>query len=89
MRARNRKTGAEITQVVERVYAYTDIEPTSFRHGKNYDGIEYDHCDSRTEVDYDSREVIKFIDANLEECQEAEIELIGTDEPKEIGNANA
>ena len=89
MRARNRETGAEIIRVVERVYAHTDINPTSFRRGKNYDGIEYDHADSGTEVDYDSREVVRFVDANLEECDEEGIELIETEEPGTASNANA
>ena len=89
MRARNRKTGAEIVRVVERVYAHTDINATSFRRGRNHDGIEYDHADAGTEVDYDSREVVKFVDANLEECQEDEIELVASNAPSEAANANA
>ena len=89
MLARNRKTGAEIIRVVERVYAHTDIDPKSFRRADNHDGLEYDHTDSGTEVDYNSRKIVNFIDANLEECGEAEIELVESDEARTAAEATA
>ena len=69
------------------MYAYTNIDPNSFREAENHDGLEYDHCDSGTEVDYDSRETIKFIDANEEECDETRIELVESDKPRTTSTA--
>ena len=88
MQARNRKTGASIIRVRERAWAHTDIEPSSLRRSKNND-IEYDHCDAGTDVGYEAPEAVKFIDADLEECPEADIELFGADEANKTTDASA